>query len=91
MDKMATIGKIVLGYYDQLITRDLTKQDFDDWIESLQDPIMSHFKAKGLDGCRGVLNFQRFILETQDRGLSEYLKERLTEEDFNYWTAQNKP
>lgn len=88
---MATIGKIVLGYYDQLITRDLTKQDFDDWIESLQDPIRSHFKAKGLDGCREVLNFQRFILETQDRGLSEYLKERLTEEDFNYWTAQNKP
>jgi hypothetical protein len=91
MDKMITIGRVVRGYYDQLTAKDLTKHDFDLWIDSLSDPIRSHFKAKGLDGCRDVLNFQRFILETQDRELSEYLKERLTEEDFNYWTAHNKP
>ena len=87
---MITIGKVVLGYYDQFNTKDLTKRDFDHWIDSLQDPIRSHFKAKGLDGCRGVLNFQRFILEMHDKGLRQYLKERLTEEDFNYWTAKNK-
>lgn len=91
MDKMITIGRVVRGYYDQLTAKDLTKQDFYLWINSLHDPIKSHFMAKGLEGCREVLNFQRFMLEMQDKGLNEYMKERLTEEDFSYWMANKNP
>jgi hypothetical protein len=87
MDKHIRIGHVITSYYKQLNRDDLTENDFHEWIESLQEPMKSAFKNKGLDECRGVLNFQRFILELQDKGLQEYLKDRLTEEEFNYWKA----
>lgn len=81
------IGLTCNDYYKQLNAKDLTEESFKLWIESLEEPMRSSFKNKGLEDCRGVLNFQRFILELQDKGLDEYLKNNLTEEDFSYWIA----
>ena len=81
------VGRATTDYYKQLNRNELTEEDFKQWIESLEEPMRSSFKNKGLDNCRGVLNFQRFILELQDIGLDEYLKNNLTEEDFSYWVA----
>ncbi len=81
------IGRATTDYYKQLNRNGLTEEDFKLWIESLKEPMRSSFKNKGLDNCRGVLNFQRFILELQDKGLDEYLKNNLTDEDFSYYKA----
>ena len=81
------IGRATTDYYKQLNRNELTDKDFNLWIESLEEPMRSSFKNKGLDNCRGVLNFQRFILELQDKGLDEYLKNNLTDEDFSYYIA----
>jgi len=90
MDKLLQIGKVISSYYSQLKAKELTETDFSLWIESLGEPMKTVFKKKGLEGCRGVLNFQRFILETEDKGLEEYLKNELTEEDYNYWRDHSK-
>jgi hypothetical protein len=89
-EKLQRINKAVLSYYSQVKSRELTEEDFSLWIESLADPMKTGFKSKGLNECRGVLNFQRFILELQDNGLEEYLKNELKEEDYNYWRDQSK-
>lgn len=89
-DRLQTINKTVLDYYSQLKSKELTEEDFNLWIDSLPEPMKSDFKNKGLNQCRGVLNFQRFILELQDNGLEEYLKNELKEEDYNYWRDQSK-
>ena len=86
-ERLIRIGHTCNDYYKQLNSNELTEEDFNLWIESLEEPMRSSFKSKGLDNCRGVLNFQRFILELQDIGLDEYLKNNLTEEDFSYWVA----
>ncbi len=88
-DKLQEINKTVLAYYSQLESKELTESDFNLWIDSLSEPMRSSFKSKGLNECRGVLNFQRFILELQDNGLEEYLKRELTEEDYSYWRDQS--
>ena len=86
-ERLIRIGHTCNDYYKQLNSKDLKEEDFKQWIESLEEPMRSSFKNKGLDNCRGVLNFQRFILELQDIGLDEYLKNNLTDEDFSYWIA----
>lgn len=86
-ERLIRIGHTCNDYYKQLNSKGLTEEDFKQWIESLEEPMRSSFKNKGLGNCRGVLNFQRFILELQDIGLDEYLKNNLTEEDFSYWVA----
>ncbi len=85
-DKLIRIGRIINSYYSQLKATELIDEvDFNLWIDSLQEPMRTHFKSEGLDKCRGVLNFKRFILELRDKGLEEYLSETLTEEDLRYW------
>lgn len=74
--------KAITEYYKQLNSSSISIEEFSLWIDSLQDPMKGHFKAKGIDSCRGVLNLQRFVLELRDMPLDEYLKERLTEEEF---------
>jgi len=86
-ERLLRIGRITTGYYKQLNAQELTEKDFKLWIESLEEPMRGAFNKKGLEDCRGVLNFQRFILELQDKGLDEYLKNNLTEEDYSYWVA----
>ena len=86
-ERLLRIGRITTGYYKQLNAQELTEKDFKLWIESLGEPMRGVFSRKGLELCKGVLNFQRFILELQDNGLDEYLKNNLTEEDFSYWIA----
>jgi arsenate reductase-like glutaredoxin family protein len=81
------IGKVTTEYYNQLNSKELTEEEFKLWIESLEEPMRGAFNKKGLQECKGVLNFQRFILELRDKGLEEYLKEYLTEEELSYWIA----
>lgn len=61
-----------------------TRQNFDWWIESLDEPMKSCFKKLGFEACWPVLNYRRFILELADIGLHEFLRERLSEEDYRY-------
>ena len=64
----------ILAYYQQLDLTTISQQDFEDWINSLEEPIKSNFKAEGIEKCKGVLNFQRFVLELRDFGLEEFIK-----------------
>jgi hypothetical protein len=81
------IGKAIKDYYNQVNTLGKTEEEFSLWIESLEEPMKSNFKSKGLEYCKNVLNFQRFKLELHDFGMDEYLKNNLTEEDFSYYLA----
>lgn len=90
-DILFRIGQTTTSYYKQLKAQELTENDFKQWIESLQEPMKGAFSKKGLMECRGILNFQRFILELQDKGLNDYLKRELSEDDYNYYLEQSKP
>jgi hypothetical protein len=86
-DILIKIGKVTTDYYRQLNQDELTEREFNLWIESLEEPIKSSFKPHGLDKCKKVLNFQRFVLELQDKSLEEYLKTNLTEEEYSYYSG----
>lgn len=81
-ESLLRVATATISYYKQLDAKELTQKDFTLWIDSLEEPMKGAFNKKGLDECRGVLNFQRFILELRDIGLDEYLKERLSPEDY---------
>jgi myosin-crossreactive antigen len=88
-EPLIRVGQAITRYYKQLNSKELTEQDFSQWIESLQEPMKGAFSKKGLEECRGVLPFQRFILELQDKGLDEYLKGELSKEDYAYYLEQS--
>ena len=81
----------ITGYYKQLNSSTITQEEYKLWIDSLQEPMRGHFKDKGIDNCRGVLNLQRFILELRDYPLEDYLRERLTEEEYRAYKEAELP
>ena len=89
-ERLLRIGEAISGYYMQLDAKALTEEDFNQGIESLQEPMNGAFRNMGLEDCRGVLNFQRFILELSDMGLDKYLERELSPEDYSYYLEQGK-
>jgi hypothetical protein len=84
LERLEFIGKIAVRYYNS-VRFNPTQKDFDLWIESLKEPMKSNFKKQGLENCKGVLNFKRFILELNDFGMDEYMKNNLSIEDYKFW------
>jgi hypothetical protein len=76
------LNKAITDYYEQLKHDSITIDEFKFWLESLPEPMRTHFKNESIENCKGVLNLQRFVLELRDLSLEEFLKDRLTEEEF---------
>lgn len=72
-------------YYLQLDKHSVMPDEFDSWISSINEPMKSIFKERGLESCRKILNFQRYVLESRDFGLNEFLKANLSNEVYEYF------
>lgn len=72
-------------YYLQLDKTTITQTDFDSWILSINEPMKSIFKQKDIEDCKKILNFQRYVLESRDFGLNEFLKANLSNEVYEYF------
>lgn len=84
-DYLMVIAQASKDYYAQL-DFELTQEHFKLWIASLVEPMKSSFKKKELQNCKGVLNFQRFVLELNDMGMIEFMKQRLSPEYYKAWS-----
>ena len=75
-------------YYHQLAaaTNDETLQlYFQEWLEELPVHIRMDMEKKGLENCKSMLPFTRYVNERSDIGMDEWMKEHLSEEDYTYY------
>ncbi|WP_347160327.1 hypothetical protein [Pontibacter chitinilyticus] len=88
-EQFKRVGLMAGDYYKQ---REAEPQPshFQDWIGSLEEPMKSSFRKMGFEECKNVLNFRRFVAELNDRGMEEYMKANLSEEDYRWWQRQGK-
>lgn len=86
-DQLLRIGQVAAGYYSQIETKP-EPHHFDDWINSLQEPLRSVYRKNGFEAGRGTLNFRRFVAELNDEGMAEYMLRHLAEEDYRAWQRQ---
>lgn len=83
--QLLRIGMVANEYMRQPIKP--SEDDFQAWIEGLDEPMKSAFSEKGLEECRGVLSFRRFVLECSDNGMEEFMKANMTDADYQYWCS----
>jgi hypothetical protein len=82
--RLLKIGKVAMQYYEQAPFQP-SISDFTLWIDSLREPMKSDFNKMGMEKCKGILNFKRFILELNDYGMDAFMKTNLSSEDFALW------
>ena len=73
-----------LHYYREL-EADPTEEDFEEWLNILPDNLSQAFRKDGYEKCKGVLALRRHTAERNDVGMSEYMRQALSIEDFNRW------
>jgi hypothetical protein len=75
-------------YYNQDII--LNQEDFEEWLEGLNEPMKSDFRESGFESCKNQLSLRRYVLEKNDLGLDEFVNRLLKPEDIAYFVEQRK-
>lgn len=81
---------IKAAYYRLTDPRKFTENDFNHWIEGLQEPRKSKIIEKGLEECRHIPDFIRHVLERRDVGMDEYFRHNLSDEDYEKYISKFK-
>lgn len=81
------VGNATYIYHQRAKDFNPTISDWNEWLESLDEPIRSAMKREGFEKCRSVLNFTRFVMERNDVGLDEFLIEKLGKEVVEEYKA----
>ena len=82
------------GYiYHQLAfeTSEKTSEEYyDEWLEGLPDNIRESMKKRGFEENKYSLPFTRYVNERNDVGMKEWMKEHLSEADYQYYISDKK-
>lgn len=84
------IGNTLYRYHqiaDIPRNKDSLKLYYEEWLQGLPANIAADMKKKGFEQCKTILWFTRYVNERTDIGLDEWMKEHLSEEDYNYYKA----
>lgn len=93
--RLFRIGNAAYRYHQLANTpknKDSLKLYYEEWLEGLPGHIATKMKEKGFEVCKGMAPFSRYVNERNDYGMRDWMKEHLSEEDYNYyWTKQRTP
>lgn len=75
----------MVDYYKDAPEIQPTATDWKLWIEGLKEPMKSGYLKMGFDEAKTALPFRRFYLERNDLGMTDYVCDHLSPEDFEYY------
>ena len=67
--------------YQQLAVREVTEEDYYDWLEGLPDKRRATVEQGGFEKSKGILGLRRHTLERQDIGYAAFMQDMLSAED----------
>ena len=85
MDKKLTrVVQAASAFYIQA-EAEPAPQHFEDWLNSLEEPMKGSFRERGFEACKGVLSFRRFVAERNNLDMDAYMRQHLSAEDYTFW------
>ncbi|RDV15021.1 hypothetical protein DXT99_12130 [Pontibacter diazotrophicus] len=82
------IAQVAADYYRQA-GPDPELSHFEEWLNTLNEPMRNYFRKEGFEGAKGVVDFRRFVAEQNGQGLKEYMRRHLSGSDYEAWLQQN--
>jgi hypothetical protein len=82
---MFSHGNASYRYYNQDIQP--TIQDYEEWLTGLSDTLRTNMTTLGFEECRNMLSLRRYVIEKNDIGMEEFVKNLMGEEDYNYYLS----
>jgi hypothetical protein len=84
-------GNAAYTYHQQACSTSEKRQReyYEEWLQGLTPDIATDMKTKGFEQCKKMLPFTRYMNERNDYGMRDWMKEHLSEEDYNYYIELN--
>ena len=80
--RLFRFGNASYIYHKESAVLHPTEADFEEWLIALPEDLQSYMKNKGFELCKGVLSFTRYVMEKNDIGMDEWMKNHLSEDDY---------
>lgn len=80
--RLFRFGNAAYIYHEQAETFKPTESDFEEWLIALPKEVRKDMKMKGFESCKGVISFTRYVMEKNDIGMNEWMKNNLSEDDY---------
>ena len=77
-----TYGNIAYRYHQEAKELNPTVQDFEHWLSGLPENMRQSMEAKGFEYCRTIYPFTRHVMEKNDIGMDEYVRQQMDPVDY---------
>jgi hypothetical protein len=67
-----------------------TLEDFNDWLEGLAGNIRRDMEKIGFEKCKTMFPFTRHVMERNDIGMDEWMRQNLDAEALAHWEKQHE-
>lgn len=78
-------GNAVYIYYSLDI--EPTLQDYEEWLDGLDEVIRLDMENKGFEKCKMILSFTRYVRERKDIGMEGFVKEKMGIEEYKKYES----
>jgi hypothetical protein len=69
---------------------ELTVEDYENWLEGLKPNMRKIMEEQGFEECKTIFALKRHAQERRDIGMDAWMKEHLTEEEYEFWKTLGK-
>lgn len=80
--RLFRFGNASCAYHLEAEQLEPTETDFKEWLEGLPENVRKDMEIRGFELCKGVVSFTRYVMEKNDIGMSEWMKQHLSESDY---------
>ena len=64
-----------------------TLQDYEEWLDGLDEVIRLDMENKGFEKCKMILSFTRYVRERKDIGMEGFVKEKMGIEEYKKYES----
>lgn len=86
--RLFRFGNTAYIYHKKADEFEPTETDFQEWLTGLPKNIRNDMEILGLELCKGILSFSRYVMEKNDVGMERWMKEHLSEEDYKEYCKE---
>lgn len=85
--RLFRIGNAAYCYHQLAVSTsyDRLKFYYNEWLQGLSGDFKVFAEKQGLEKCRTMLPFTRYVNERKDNPMGQFMKEHLSEDDYNYY------
>lgn len=88
--KLFRIGNASYVYHQLAFTTSegILEEYYNEWLQSLPTNISADMEKRGFDACKSMFSFTRYVNERNDYGMQAWMKEHLSESDYEYYLSE---